>query len=477
MSHKYKENELPWSWKSSPDQACSASTPGVNGKRIASSVFLRFVTLLLGCMVATVGGAQTPQQPVRLTLKEAVNLALKQSTDVQIANLDMALRQQDRRVAEAALLPQASLQASEEISRYNLEALIGLQFAGVPKNVGPFQSIRVGPRFSTPVFDLELIRRYRASGDRAAASKEDARSTREQTVLLTVSQYFAELRAIADFTAATSRVQLATSLEEQAKALEAGGVATQIDIARASVSVAEQKQRLADAQSAVETASFALRRILNLPSGEAIELVDRDALAKTPDLDIPNAVSLAFAQRPELASLAATVKASSEDRQAALARSLPTLNANGGWNEQGRTLGNIFPGYDYTISFNVPIFTGGRLAAERKSALFEERRTLQQQRDAQNRVAEQVQADEVELRVARSDVDLGRERVRLANQEITLAQGRFAAGVTDNIEVTTAQDELARANDAEISSLYRFNIAKANLARAVGSMEALYTQP
>ncbi len=64
--------------------------------------------------------------------------------------------------------------------------------------------------------------------------------------------------------------------------------------------------------------------------------------------------------------------------------------------------------------------------------------------------------------------------MQLANEEISLSQGRFQSGVADNIEVTAAQDSLARANDAEIGALFRYNIARAQLARAVGSEEKTY---
>ena len=77
---------------------------------------------------------------------------------------------------------------------------------------------------------------------------------------------------------------------------------------------------------------------------------------------------------------------------------------------------------------------------------------------------------EVELKAGRTDADLGRQKVQLAREEVDLAQDRFSAGVTDNIEVTTAQDELARANEAEIAAFYRYNLARATLARAVGPL-------
>jgi len=57
---------------------------------------------------------------------------------------------------------------------------------------------------------------------------------------------------------------------------------------------------------------------------------------------------------------------------------------------------------------------------------------------------------------------------------VARAERRFEAGVTTNIEVITAQDDLARADDNQIKALYRFNQARADLARAEGDAEAVY---
>ena len=92
-------------------------------------------------------------------------------------------------------------------------------------------------------------------------------------------------------------------------------------------------------------------------------------------------------------------------------------------------------------------------------------------------MTEQVRDGQVELAAALHQVDLGRQEVQLAEEEVSLSQGRFQSGVTDNIEVTQAQDSLARANDTEIAALFRYNIARAQLARAAGSVEQIYARP
>ncbi len=171
------------------------------------------------------------------------------------------------------------------------------------------------------------------------------------------------------------------------------------------------------------------------------------------------------------------IKAAEAVHKAAVAESLPQLTFEGNWNEQGQTFSTATPGYEYRLNVRFPIFTGGRLSAERKSTALAEQQTQKQLAQERNLVTEQVRDGQVELQAALHQVELGRQEVQLANEEVSLSQGRFQSGVTDNIEVTAAQDSLARANDAEIGALFRYNIARAQLARAVGGVEQTYTHP
>ena len=94
--------------------------------------------------------------------------------------------------------------------------------------------------------------------------------------------------------------------------------------------------------------------------------------------------------------------------------------------------------------------------------------------DTRNRVIEQTRQGQVELRAALDQTEVAKRQVSLANDELVLAQDRFRTGVTDNIEVVAAQDSLARANDAQIAALFRYSIARAQLARAVGAVGRTY---
>jgi hypothetical protein len=66
-------------------------------------------------------------------------------------------------------------------------------------------------------------------------------------------------------------------------------------------------------------------------------------------------------------------------------------------------------------------------------------------------------------------VEVAKLGLDYAQQALGQSQDRFAAGVTNNVEVIQAQQQLASANDRYISSLYAHNIAKVLLARAIGN--------
>jgi outer membrane protein TolC len=72
------------------------------------------------------------------------------------------------------------------------------------------------------------------------------------------------------------------------------------------------------------------------------------------------------------------------------------------------------------------------------------------------------------------EVSVAQSAVRLATETLQQSRDRFSSGVTDNIEVVQAQESLADATDTYIASLYRFNVAKVSLARAIGFAESNY---
>lgn len=426
----------------------------------------------------TLAGAAFAQETsaLKLTLKDAVNLALKQNPQVILANLNVAQSRQDVAVARSGLLPQAAGTMSETMHRVNLEAAIGLSFPGFAQHVGPFEVFQVGGSFTASIFDLTLWHRYRSSklGVNAAAAGEQ--TAREESVILVVSQYLGSQRAAADVQAAQSRVDLAQALYNQAADLQKNGVGTGIDTLRANVELQNEKQRLIVAHTQLDTSLFALGRLLNVDPHRKLELADTIAFFDTPEVSVDQTLERAYTTRPELRQLQIQEQRAELDQKTAADQRLPKLTANGVWLEQGLTPGTVIPVYQYEAGVDFPLFTGGRIQAERAKADLAMRQLKQQEQELRNRVALEVKTAAAQLEAARSEVGVANQGVQLARQEVDQARDRFQAGVANNIEVISAQDALSRANDNQIAALYRFNQARADLAHAAGQTENTYAK-
>jgi outer membrane protein TolC len=459
---------------------------GCWGRKKGSHIifYVAFFSLLVTPVVARaqVSGRQNPlpgnapSGVMRLTLDQAVSLALKQNPTAQIAILTAAESVQDKNVARAALLPQANLSVTDTVERINLQAFLGARIPGFSEHAGPFQVFSAGPAFSAPVFDLTLFRRYQAARETANASKADSLSTREQVILLVVSQYIGTLRAVANVEASESRVELAQALYDQAADVQKEGVGTGIDTLRANVELQNEKQRLLEAEADRDTSLFGLSRLLNLDPRQAIELGDSLSFFDTPQPEVVSSIDSALAERQEWKALEEQLKSAGLQKKASSESRLPKVDFTGNWAYLGGSSTTGIPTYNYEAAVSVPLFTGGRIHAEIVRADLEIQKLQQQEADLRNQIALDVKTALINLDSARNQVAVANLGVQLSKEEVDQARDRFKAGVANNIEVIQAQDSLARANDNQIAALYRFNQARADYARSIGQMEKVYSK-
>ena len=185
----------------------------------------------------------------------------------------------------------------------------------------------------------------------------------------------------------------------------------------------------------------------------------------------------ALANRPEMKAFAARREALRREQDAARAERLRKLSFSGNWAYQGLTTpAAAIPTYVYSGNLDFPLFTGGRIQAEIARASLEVRKLDQERQEETNQIVLDVKTAAAQLESARHEVDVANLGVDLAREEVVQARDRFAAGVTNNIDVISAQDALSRASDNQIQALYRYNQARADLARATGQMQNLYSR-
>jgi len=415
----------------------------------------------------------TPPTAVHLTLKDAVQLALKQNPQRVIAQILISESDRNSQIARSALLPQAGIAGLAALNQYNVQS-IERHFPRA--TLGPYQFIQAGPEYSQSVLNLPLIRGYQIGKEGARQARADEITTRENVVTAVVDQYLLILRALATRDAANVRVTLAQRLYDQAAELQKTGIGLNIDTVRANVELQNEKQNLIDAETLTHTTKYDLANLLDLPRDQELDVTDHLDFYDLPALEKETLLNQALASRPEIRSLNSQQRIAKLSSDSARDERLPKLDFSGFWYYQGAHFTDGIPAYNYSLSLEFPIFTGGRIRAEVAHAKLEEQRIAEIRRQVEAQIVDEVKSALDQLNSARNSVDVANLGYKLAEDEVAQAQRRFAAGVTTNVEVITAQDALARASDNQIAALFQFNLSRATLARATGEIETMYSK-
>ena len=154
-----------------------------------------------------------------------------------------------------------------------------------------------------------------------------------------------------------------------------------------------------------------------------------------------------------------------------MGRRLPSVQINADYGDIGRNPAFSHGTMTLQGSLLIPIYTGGRTRAEilESDALIEERKA--EASNLRDRIEYEIRSANLDIQSAADQARVAQGARDLAQQQLTQAQDRFAAGVANGLEVTQAQEAVASADENYISSLYALNVAEASLARAMGAAE------
>ncbi len=423
------------------------------------------------------------QGTLPLTLKHAVEIALTPEGSPRISLAMETIKQAEERSLEsrAALLPDFEASVNDRRQTVNLGAY-GFNFAipipgvAIPKIVGPFSVFDVRATASQTVFDFSSIKRYQVSKANVDVAKDDFDTTKNQVSDQVARAYLTTLRADAALAAAQANVDLSQALLTSAQNQKEAGTGTGIEVVRAQVQLANDRQRLIVAENDRRRAALNLMRAMGLKLNANIVLTDKLAYRPAELSSVDELIANARKARAELKSQQNRESSAKLNYDSVKWERLPSLGVNADYGSIGSDALNASPTYTYGFSVRVPVFDGGRRDARRAETFSQFRQEQTRTRDLEQQVELEVRLAFDSVKSAATEVDAAEEGVRLSEQEVAQARRRYEAGVTNSIEVTDAQTRLARARDNQINALYDYNVARIDLATATGRIREYVNQ-
>jgi len=456
---------------------------GISGRSIVRWAFLC-------CIIPALAGAQTNQpsanfgsvpsgtasnEVLHLTLRDAINRALRYNLG-QIESAENARIARGQRLrALSALLPQVNAAAAENVEQFSA-ATLGIKVPQVPAVIGPFSYSTAQANASQSLFNFESIQRFRAARNAEQAAQLTYNDTLDVITLIVGNAYLEIIQASSRVSAEEALVQNAQALYNQALDQLQAGTSPKIDVTRSGVQLHTEQYNLSIARNNLAIAKLNLSRAIGLPLGQIFDLADQLPYAEIHPQTVEDALNSAYKSRSDFRAALASLKSAQQQLGATRAERYPVLAASGDYGVQGPNFARLHGAFTFQSGLTIPIFTGGRIKGDITEAEGALRQRKAEAENLRGQIDYDVRTAFLNLQAATEQVTVARQNVDLANENLARSQERFAAGVTDSVEVVQAQQSLASANDQYISSLYSHNSSKLQLARALGVARTSYNQ-
>lgn len=414
----------------------------------------------------------TQQNPAayRLTLNDAIQKGLQANLNVLLSDsrVDQAEGARQRRFS-AALLPRLTVETYANVHNLNVRAF-GLSFPGAPSVVGPLSNYDFRLYGQQNVVDLASYRTLKASDQALNAAKLDDKDARDLIVRAVAALYLNAESSAARADAAQSRVNDANALFQLARDKHDAGTATGVDVLRAQVQLAAERQALLMAQNQYKQVLLQLAREVGINPSTPIELAESLAFHPLAEQTPESLVNTALLARADYLSLASQRQSLVEQQRANRARNYPKVSINGNYGGIGRSIGGVQGTGAIQGQIDFTLFDRDRggealeIAAQIKA--IDDRIA-----DLRRGIDQDVRSALLNLDSAQQQVDVASQGQDLARRELEMTKDRFQQGTANNVEVVTAQDELARAEENYILAVSSYVDGKFALARALGDTE------
>jgi outer membrane protein TolC len=419
-------------------------------------------------------GAAT-SEVLHLTLRDAIARALRYNLGQIESGENERIARGERLRALSALLPQVSAGGSENVEQFSA-ATLGIKVPQVPAVIGPFSYSTAQANASQSLFNFESIQHFHAARSAEEAAQLTYSDTLDVITLIVGNAYLEVIQAGSRVTTVEAQVQNAQALYNQAVDQLQAGTSPKIDVTRSGVQLHTEQYNLSIARNNFAIAKLNLSRAIGLPLGQTFDLVDQVPYADISPQTVEDALNSAYKSRSDFRAALSSEKSAQQQLSATRGERYPVLAAGGDYGVQGANFGRLHGAFTFQAAVSVPIFTGGRIKGDITQAEAALRQRKAEAENLRGQIDYDVRTAFLNLQAAKEQVEVARQNVDLANENLARSQERFAAGVTDSVEVVQAQQSLASANDQYISGLYSHNLAKLQLARAVGAARTNYSQ-
>jgi outer membrane protein len=311
--------------------------------------------------------------------------------------------------------------------------------------------------------------RWKASKLNALSQADSEKRSSQQVAFDLRSAYYNAAAANALLKVAQDTLANQDAHLKQSQGFVTAGTRPEIDLAQARTNRANARVQLINAQNGYDVA----RAQLNLAMGVEgtiefdVQASPAEPIAGEED-STDQLLPVALKARPDLQAVADQIRAQEATISATRGSYAPALSATSSLSDTGPSFDKMGWNWNAGLSLNWQLFGGGITKYQVREASAAASVLRGQYEIARQNIRLAVEQARLAVRAAKASVEATHEAVVNAREQLRLAEGRYAAGVGNVIELGDSQVTLTSTSAQEVQAQFNLAIARAQLALALG---------
>jgi outer membrane protein len=423
---------------------------------------ISLIVFLILTMPLKAGAEEIIKKGESLNMERCKEIALKMQPAI-IAAMSTADASRSRiGQAQANYYPQIDWTSNASRTSTGTRSSFGFQTRSVIYN-----SYSTGLNLNQNIFDFgKTAAQVKVQRLTYNSSLSDLETVSEQIIFNVKQAYYGVLQANRNRDVAADTVKQFQQHLDQAKGFYEVGTHPKFDVTKAEVDLSNANLNLIKAENAVKIAIANLNNAMGVPDAPEYILEDNLSFQKY-NITFEDAMTKAYKNRPDLMSIILKKQAAESSIKLAKKGYFPVLTGTAGYDYAG----NIFPlerGWNIGATLSFPIFSGFLTKYQVEESKANLNVLTANEESLRQTVYLDIQQAYLNLKQAEDSIPTAELGVKQAEENFEIANGRYAAGVGNPIEVTDAEISLLSAKLSHIQALYDYKVSLASLEKAMG---------
>ena len=409
---------------------------------------------------------------MRLTLDQALEIALSESNTIKIADMTVEKTGYARKGSYAALYPNVNINGSYQRTLQKQVMVMDMGGQAMEIKVGRDNSINATATANMPLVNAQLWESLKLSGMDVELAVEQARSSKISMVKQVKQAFYAVLMAQKSYEVVAAVYENAQKNFEKTEQRFNVGKASEVERLRAQVTMMNAEPNVSSAENAVLLATWQLKAVMGIN-------LDTDVHVIGTLNDYIDEMLSPYVAEENLDNNSTLIQLGIQDRmlQSTIRMQkrqyLPTLAAsiNYNYSAMGDNELRWFPSSTAALSLSIPVFDG-----------FQKHNAIKQSKVNRNMLALQREDTERNLRIAIRNYNdqlalciknyqAANATVEIAQKSYDISEKMYQVGKATMIELNDAQVSLVQAQLTQAQAVYNFMVAKASLDELIGKEE------